>query len=92
MRELGELLRAHFAGWEAAILAGSPDAGLELGIRAERVHTLWNGALECRLLRLKISGSAEKQLLHKSRSARRCSAIASPRTSNSSRNGRRRSR
>jgi 23S rRNA (guanine2445-N2)-methyltransferase / 23S rRNA (guanine2069-N7)-methyltransferase len=76
MRELGELLRAHFAGWEAAILAGSPDAGLELGIRAERVHTLWNGALECRLLRLKISGSAEKQLLHKSRSARIDASLA----------------
>ena len=60
MRELGELLRAHFTGWEAAILAGSPDAGLELGIRAERVHTLWNGALECRLLRLKVSAVSRK--------------------------------
>jgi 23S rRNA (guanine2445-N2)-methyltransferase / 23S rRNA (guanine2069-N7)-methyltransferase len=70
MKELGTLLREHFAGWEAVILAGSPDAGLELGIRAERVHTLWNGALECRLLRLKISAEAEKQMLHKGRSAR----------------------
>ena len=46
------MLREHFAGWDAAILSGSADAGLELGIRAERVHTIWNGALECRLLRL----------------------------------------
>jgi 23S rRNA (guanine2445-N2)-methyltransferase / 23S rRNA (guanine2069-N7)-methyltransferase len=70
MKELGDLLRAQFAGWQAAILAGSPDAGLELGIRAERVHTLWNGALECRLLRLAVSESAEKQMLHKGHSAR----------------------
>jgi 23S rRNA (guanine2445-N2)-methyltransferase / 23S rRNA (guanine2069-N7)-methyltransferase len=70
MKEFGALLREHFSGWEAAILAGSPDAGLELGIRAERVHTLWNGALECRLLRLKVSGAAEKQFLHKGGSAR----------------------
>ena len=37
MKELGAVLRANFGGWDAAILAGSPDAGLELGIRAERV-------------------------------------------------------
>jgi 23S rRNA (guanine2445-N2)-methyltransferase / 23S rRNA (guanine2069-N7)-methyltransferase len=70
MRELGTVLREHFAGWEAAILAGSPDAGLELGLRAERVHTVWNGALECRLLRLSVSAQAAKQMLHKGRSAR----------------------
>ncbi len=76
MRELGELLRAHFTGWDAAILAGSPDSGLELGIRAERVHTLWNGALECRLLRVKVSESAEKQMLHKGSSARIDASLA----------------
>jgi 23S rRNA (guanine2445-N2)-methyltransferase / 23S rRNA (guanine2069-N7)-methyltransferase len=76
MRELGELLRAHFTGWDAAILAGSPDSGLELGIRAERVHTLWNGALECRLLRVKVSASAEKQMLHKGSSARIDASLA----------------
>jgi 23S rRNA (guanine2445-N2)-methyltransferase / 23S rRNA (guanine2069-N7)-methyltransferase len=70
MKELGAVLREHFSGWDAAILAGSPDAGLELGIRAERVHTVWNGALECRLLRLKVTGAAEKQFLHKGGSAR----------------------
>jgi 23S rRNA (guanine2445-N2)-methyltransferase / 23S rRNA (guanine2069-N7)-methyltransferase len=70
MKDFGSLLREHFSGWEAAILAGSPDAGLELGIRAERVHTLWNGAIECRLLRLKVSDAAEKQFLHKGGSAR----------------------
>ena len=52
------------------ILAGSADAGLELGIRAERVHTLWNGALECRLLRLHVSAETEKQMLHTGASAR----------------------
>ena len=70
MKELGAVLRAHFAGWDAAILAGSPDAGLELGIRAERVHTVWNGALECRLLRLHVSADTEKTLLHTGRTAR----------------------
>lgn len=76
MRELGEVLRASFVGWEAAILAGSPDAGLELGIRAERVHTVWNGALECRLLRLRVQESTQMQMFHKGRSARIDTSLA----------------
>ena len=70
MKQLGEVLRENFSGWDAVILAGSPDAGLELGIRAERVHTVWNGALECRLLRLNVSAKSEKQMLHTGRGAR----------------------
>jgi 23S rRNA (guanine2445-N2)-methyltransferase / 23S rRNA (guanine2069-N7)-methyltransferase len=70
MNQLGGVLRENFNGWDAAILAGSPDAGLELGIRAERVHTVWNGALECRLLRLHVSPKSEKQMLHTGASAR----------------------
>lgn len=60
-RELGVVLRERFQGWTAAVLTGSPEFGLELGIRAHRTHTVWNGAIECRLLRLKIdSGSARE--------------------------------
>jgi 23S rRNA (guanine2445-N2)-methyltransferase / 23S rRNA (guanine2069-N7)-methyltransferase len=70
MKQLGGVLRESFSGWDAAVLAGSPDAGLELGIRAERVHTVWNGALECRLLRLHVSAETEKQMLHTGRGAR----------------------
>ncbi len=70
MRELGTALRERFEGWHAAILAGSADLGLELGLRAERVHTVWNGALECRLLRIHVTPAEVKNLLHKSRSAR----------------------
>jgi 23S rRNA (guanine2445-N2)-methyltransferase / 23S rRNA (guanine2069-N7)-methyltransferase len=50
-RELGRLMRERFAGWSAAVITGSPDLGLDIGLRAERVHTVWNGAIECRLLR-----------------------------------------
>jgi 23S rRNA (guanine2445-N2)-methyltransferase / 23S rRNA (guanine2069-N7)-methyltransferase len=76
MKELGGILREHFGGWDAAILSGSPDAGLELGIRAERVHTVWNGALECRLLRLHVSADSSKTLLHTGRTARIDEALA----------------
>jgi 23S rRNA (guanine2445-N2)-methyltransferase / 23S rRNA (guanine2069-N7)-methyltransferase len=53
-RELGRVLRERFVGWKAAVLTGAPDMGLELGVRAQRVHTVWNGPIECRLLRLDI--------------------------------------
>ena len=60
-RELGVVLRERFQGWNAAVLTGSPEFGLELGIRAHRTHTVWNGAIECRLLRMKVeTGSARE--------------------------------
>ena len=51
---LGETLRTRFAGWHAAVLTGNPPLGLELGIKAKRTHTLFNGPIECRLLRFEI--------------------------------------
>jgi len=60
-RELGEVLRERFQGWDAVILTGAPELGRELGIRAHRTHTLWNGAIECRLLRMKIEAASERE-------------------------------
>jgi 23S rRNA (guanine2445-N2)-methyltransferase / 23S rRNA (guanine2069-N7)-methyltransferase len=57
-RELGEVLRARFQGWQAAVLTGSPQLGMELGIRAARTHALWNGAIECRLLRMSVEAAS----------------------------------
>src|ERR1700733_8239566 len=53
-RKLGAVLRERFLGWHASVLCADPQAGLELGIRAHRSHVVWNGAVECRLLRLNI--------------------------------------
>ena len=47
---LGDRLKGSFAGWEAAVFTGNPDLGAHLGLRAHRVNTLYNGALECKLL------------------------------------------
>ena len=54
-RELGVVLRERFAGWTAAVLTGAPELGRELGLRAYRTHTVWNGGIECRLLRFKVA-------------------------------------
>jgi 23S rRNA (guanine2445-N2)-methyltransferase / 23S rRNA (guanine2069-N7)-methyltransferase len=59
-RELGAVLRERFRGWNAAVLTGAPELGRELGLRAYRTHTVWNGALECRLLRIKVEAESER--------------------------------
>jgi 23S rRNA (guanine2445-N2)-methyltransferase / 23S rRNA (guanine2069-N7)-methyltransferase len=57
-RELGGVMRDRFQGWRAAVITGAPELGLDIGLRAQRTHTVWNGALECRLLRFEVeSGS-----------------------------------
>jgi 23S rRNA (guanine2445-N2)-methyltransferase / 23S rRNA (guanine2069-N7)-methyltransferase len=60
-RQLGAVLRERFQGWQAAVLSGAPQLGMELGIRAHRTHALWNGPIECRLLRLKIAPESERE-------------------------------
>jgi 23S rRNA (guanine2445-N2)-methyltransferase / 23S rRNA (guanine2069-N7)-methyltransferase len=54
-RELGQVLREHFNGWQAAVLTGADDGGQALGLRSYRTHELWNGALPCRLLRFDLA-------------------------------------
>jgi 23S rRNA (guanine2445-N2)-methyltransferase / 23S rRNA (guanine2069-N7)-methyltransferase len=53
-RKLGLKLREQFDGWRAVVLTGNPELGRAIGIRARRVHTLWNGPIECRLLRFDV--------------------------------------
>ena len=60
-RELGAVLRARFGGWSAAVLTGAPELGMELGLRAYRTHTLWNGSIECRLLRIEVGPQSERE-------------------------------
>lgn len=54
----GATLKQHFAGWRAAIFTSRPDLSPRLGLRAESLHTLFNGAIECKLLRFEIAARA----------------------------------
>jgi 23S rRNA (guanine2445-N2)-methyltransferase / 23S rRNA (guanine2069-N7)-methyltransferase len=51
---LGEKLRQHFEGWKAAVFTGNPPLAKSLSINAKRTHTLFNGRIECRLLRFDV--------------------------------------
>ncbi|MDW7758507.1 MAG: bifunctional 23S rRNA (guanine(2069)-N(7))-methyltransferase RlmK/23S rRNA (guanine(2445)-N(2))-methyltransferase RlmL, partial [Desulfuromonadales bacterium] len=48
--QLGERLKEHFVGWKAAVFTGNPDLARNLGLRARRKHSFFNGALPCQLL------------------------------------------
>ncbi|HZF25828.1 MAG TPA: bifunctional 23S rRNA (guanine(2069)-N(7))-methyltransferase RlmK/23S rRNA (guanine(2445)-N(2))-methyltransferase RlmL, partial [Steroidobacteraceae bacterium] len=52
--QLGARLRDEFVGWQAAVLTGNPQLGHALRMHAVRSHALWNGPIECRLLRFDI--------------------------------------
>ncbi len=56
-KKFGETLKAHFTGWKAAMIISNPELGFRLGIRSQKPVTLFNGALECKLLRLNIEES-----------------------------------
>ena len=60
-RELGAVLRERFQGWSAAVLSGDPGLGRELGLRAWRTHRVWNGGIECRLLRIKVEAASVRE-------------------------------
>jgi 23S rRNA (guanine2445-N2)-methyltransferase / 23S rRNA (guanine2069-N7)-methyltransferase len=52
---LGAKLRENFEGWKAAVLTGNPPLAKAVGINARRTHTLFNGRIECRLLRFDVA-------------------------------------
>jgi 23S rRNA (guanine2445-N2)-methyltransferase / 23S rRNA (guanine2069-N7)-methyltransferase len=56
--QLGAVLRERFLGWRAAVFTGNPELGHELGLRARRYHSLYNGPIECRLLHFEIGPEA----------------------------------
>ncbi len=57
-KRFGESLKAHFVGWKASMIISNPELGFRLGIRSQKPITLFNGALECKLLRLNIEESS----------------------------------
>jgi 23S rRNA (guanine2445-N2)-methyltransferase / 23S rRNA (guanine2069-N7)-methyltransferase len=59
--ELGAVLRDRFQGWRAAILTGNPPLARNLGIYAKRSHRVFNGTIECRLLRFDLNAASAQR-------------------------------
>ncbi len=46
----GVHLKQRFGGWRAAVFTSRPDLGQRLGLSADSIHNLYNGAIACKLL------------------------------------------
>lgn len=51
---LGDLMKQKFKGWEGYIFTGSPDLAKSIGLRATQRTVLFNGPIECRLLKYEL--------------------------------------
>jgi 23S rRNA (guanine2445-N2)-methyltransferase / 23S rRNA (guanine2069-N7)-methyltransferase len=59
--DLGRMLRERFRGWQAAVLTGNPPLARNLGVYARRSHRVYNGTIECRLLRFDLDAASEQR-------------------------------
>ncbi len=53
-KALGDTLKRRFAGFTAFVLTGNPDMVACIGLKASRRYVLFNGPIECRLLRYEL--------------------------------------
>lgn len=54
-KALGDTLKRCHSGWRAAIFTGNPELGKHMGLRARKMHSLFNGAIECKLLHFDVT-------------------------------------
>ncbi len=58
-KQMGDIFKQKFKGWTGFIFTGTPELAKSVGLHASRRFVLYNGALECRLLRFELyAGSA----------------------------------
>ncbi len=60
---LGEKLARHCRGWKAAVITSNPQLGRSIGLRADKINVLYNGALKCQLLQFVVDESNHWQSL-----------------------------
>lgn len=53
-RSIGDTLKQRWTGWTAWLLTGNPELAKQVGLKATRRVPLYNGPLDCRLLRYEL--------------------------------------
>lgn len=59
-KNIGDKLKSSFSGYEAWIISANVDAVKHIGLKASRRFTLYNGPLECKLLRFDMYEGSKK--------------------------------
>ena len=53
-KQLGDVMKQRFKGWEGYIFTANQDLAKSIGLKASRRFILYNGSLECRLLKYEL--------------------------------------
>lgn len=61
-RQLGNLLKQRFGGWQAGIFTGNPELAEVVGLKPERSYRFFNGPIESRLFLYQLYVKTEAQL------------------------------
>ena len=59
-RAMGEAMKHRFAGYEAFVLASNPELARAIGLAPRRRIVLFNGPIECRLLRFELYAGSRR--------------------------------
>ena len=49
--QIGDVMKKHCRGWTGYVLTGNLELAKYIGLKASRRFVLFNGAIECRLLK-----------------------------------------
>ncbi len=60
-KEIGDILKQQYTGWDAWIISSNFEAMKNIGLRPSKRHTLFNGALECKFQRFSMYQGTKKQ-------------------------------
>jgi 23S rRNA (guanine2445-N2)-methyltransferase / 23S rRNA (guanine2069-N7)-methyltransferase len=55
---IGSVMKNHFMGWTAAVFTDDLEKGKALQLRAKKIHSFFNGNIECKLLTIPLSDDA----------------------------------
>jgi len=55
---IGSVMKNHFMGWTAAVFTDDLAKGKALQLRAKKIHSFFNGNIECKLLTIPLSDDA----------------------------------
>ncbi|MGZ4038570.1 MAG: class I SAM-dependent RNA methyltransferase, partial [Bacteroidia bacterium] len=62
-KKIGDKLKKDFSGWTCWLITSNEEAMKAIGLRPTRKITLFNGSLECRLLKFEMYSGTKK--IHK---------------------------
>ena len=60
-KEIGDVLKRKFSGFEAWVISSNKDAVKSIGLRPTSKKTLYNGALECKFLNYSMYAGSRKK-------------------------------